>query len=59
LGAQIVTNDRFRDWVERFPEVRQPGHLVRGNYRDGALWLDLGNPAAANPERAALQTVSR
>ena len=59
LGARIVTNDRFRDWIEQFPEVRQPGHLVRGNYRDGALWLDLADPAAARPDRPALQTVSR
>lgn len=59
LGARVVTNDRFRDWIEQFPEVRQPGHLVRGNYRDGALWLDLASPAAARPDGPALQTVSR
>jgi Zc3h12a-like Ribonuclease NYN domain len=40
LGARIVTNDRFRDWAEAHPEVRDPGHLIRGGYRDGALWLD-------------------
>lgn len=41
LGARIVTNDRYRDWAEAYPEVTNPGHLVRGGYRDGKLWLDL------------------
>jgi Zc3h12a-like Ribonuclease NYN domain len=40
-GARIVTNDRYRDWSETFPEVTAPGHLVRGGYRDGKLWLEL------------------
>lgn len=40
MRARIVTNDRFRDWVDRFPEVREAGLLIRGGYRDGALWLD-------------------
>lgn len=41
LGARIVSNDRFRDWAEDHPEVREPGHLIRGGYRDGALWLEV------------------
>lgn len=41
LGARIVTNDRYRDWAQDYPEVAQPGHLVRGGYRDGKLWLAL------------------
>jgi len=41
VGARIVTNDRFRDWADAHPEVAKPGHLVRGGYRKGALWLDL------------------
>jgi hypothetical protein len=41
-GARIVTNDRYRDWAEAHPEVASPGHLIRGGYRDGQLWLDLG-----------------
>jgi hypothetical protein len=40
LGARIVTNDRFRDWAAEHPEVLEPGFLIRGGYRDGALWLD-------------------
>ena len=39
-NAEIVTNDRFRDWSLDFPEVRAPGHLVQGGFRQGALWLD-------------------
>ncbi|MCY1126950.1 hypothetical protein OU426_08795 [Frigidibacter sp. RF13] len=41
LGARIVTNDRYRDWAETHPEVRAQGHLIRGGFRQGALWLDL------------------
>ncbi|MEM7547581.1 MAG: hypothetical protein AAF367_18800 [Pseudomonadota bacterium] len=40
-GARVVTNDRFRDWAETFPEVRNKGFLIKGGYRDGALWLAL------------------
>jgi hypothetical protein len=40
-GARIVTNDRFRDWAAQFPEVMQAGTLIKGGYRDGALWLEL------------------
>ncbi len=41
FGARIVTNDRFRDWAEAHPEVKQPGFLIRGGYRSsGELWLD-------------------
>lgn len=41
LGARIVTNDRYRDWITDHPEIGNPGHLIRGGYRDGTLWLDL------------------
>ena len=41
LGARIVSNDRFRDWTEAHPEVTEPGHLVRGGFQDGKLWLDI------------------
>ena len=42
LGAPILTNDRFRDWAEHFPEISHPGHLLRGGYRNGVLWLETG-----------------
>jgi rRNA-processing protein FCF1 len=45
LGAPVVTNDRYRDWAEDFPEVHEPGRLVSGGYREGKLWLDLETAA--------------
>jgi hypothetical protein len=42
LRASIVTNDRFRDWAETHPEIARPGHLIKGGYRDGQVWLHLG-----------------
>ncbi len=39
LGAAVVTNDRFRDWAEDYPEVREPGYLIKGSYRAGKLNL--------------------
>lgn len=38
--AKVVTNDRFRDWAKKYPEVRTRGHLVHGGYHKGKLWLD-------------------
>ncbi len=40
VGGKVVTNDRFLDWAGDFPEVAEQGHLVRGGYRDGEVWLD-------------------
>jgi hypothetical protein len=39
--ARVVSNDRFRDWAEAHPEVAAPGHLVRGGFTEGKLWLEL------------------
>lgn len=39
LGAQVVTNDRYRDWAEEFPEVSEPGLLGWGGMKDGKVWL--------------------
>jgi hypothetical protein len=44
LGAPILTNDRYRDWADKHPEIRTPGHLIRGGYRDGHLRIDLPGP---------------
>ena len=41
LDARIVSNDRFRDWLDQHPEVDRPGALIRGGFEDGALWLAL------------------
>lgn len=47
MQARVVTNDRFRDWADRYPEVTRPGFLVRGGYRDEGLWLDLRETVTA------------
>lgn len=57
LGARIVTNDRFRDWADMFPEVHDKGHLIRGGYRDGVLWLDLVDRGAPVQRPAASRAV--
>jgi len=38
-GAAIVTNDRFRDWQEAFPETANASRLIRGGVKEGALYL--------------------
>jgi Zc3h12a-like Ribonuclease NYN domain len=44
-GARIVTHDRFKDWAEAHPEVKEPGFLVRGGYRsNGEFWLGDATP---------------
>jgi rRNA-processing protein FCF1 len=40
LNARILSNDRFRDWQDSFPEVIEPGRIVRGGYRNGQIWID-------------------
>lgn len=41
FDAKIVTNDRFRDWADEYPEVTEPGFLVTGQYRKGNLIMSL------------------
>jgi len=41
LGAPVLSNDRFRDWSADHPEVAIPGHVIRGQYREDGLWLEL------------------
>jgi hypothetical protein len=45
MGGRVVTNDRYRDWAGQFPEVQEPGFLIRGGYRAGQLWLSLDGVA--------------
>jgi len=40
LGAKVISNDRYRDWLAEFPEAANPGFLIRGGVRQGVLWLD-------------------
>jgi len=39
LSAPIVSNDKFRDWAHTFPEITNPGYLIRGSYQQGDLKL--------------------
>ncbi len=41
FGARVVSDDRFRDWEQTYPEINEPGFLIRGGYQNGELWLDL------------------
>jgi hypothetical protein len=48
FGARVVTLDRFRDWAEAHPEVKEPGFLVRGGFRSsGEFWLAEASPLPA------------
>jgi len=40
MGARIVTNDRFRDWADRYPFVTEKGRLMRGGFQSNRLHLD-------------------
>ncbi len=39
LSAGVVTNDRYRDWANDFPEVKEPAHLIGGRFTKGKLYL--------------------
>lgn len=43
LKARVVTNDRFRDWVDDFPEIQNPGFLVRGRMGKDDFELELSD----------------
>ena len=47
MDAPIVTNDRFRDWQDQFPECAEPGRLIHGSWQNGAPQLrpSKGKPA--------------
>lgn len=38
-NVRIVTNDQFKDWIASFPEVADPGKLIKGKYTDGKIKL--------------------
>ena len=53
-GATVISNDRFRDWAQDFPEVETAGHLVPGGYLDGQLWLDGAALAGLETKRSPI-----
>jgi LPXTG-motif cell wall-anchored protein len=37
--ARVVTNDRYRDWIADYPEIGEPGFLIRGEIQEGRVVL--------------------
>lgn len=48
-GGRVVSQDRFRDWAEEFPELARPDFRVSGGFDSNGLWLDL-RPMARSPQ---------
>lgn len=40
LEARVITNDRFRDWADSHPQIKEAGFLVRGEMRNGEVELE-------------------
>lgn len=40
LQTGVITNDRYRDWADRYPSVTEPGVLLRGRVDGGAARID-------------------
>jgi hypothetical protein len=38
-GMRVVTNDRFLDWKQDFPKLRDKGFLVKGRWQQGSVIL--------------------
>lgn len=53
LKARIVTNDRYRDWTDRYPDVARPDMLVTGEMLDGRV--SLRGLEAKEPAKAGAQ----
>ncbi len=57
LKAPIVSNDRFRDWIEDWPEVAEPSNFIRGNWQGDSVQLNRHSPqkgkARKKPVKAA------
>lgn len=49
MKVRIVTNDRYREWAETFPEVRQPGRLVQGAVTRGQVRWTKETPVPKPP----------
>ncbi|MER5170446.1 MULTISPECIES: NYN domain-containing protein [Thioclava] len=41
LGAPVITNDRYRDWLDQFARHKRGIKLIRGHYKGQRLVLDL------------------
>jgi len=52
LNARVVTNDRYRDWIESHPQVKVSGFLVRGRLQSGKVTLDLARDEVGQTPKA-------
>ena len=41
FDSKVVTNDRFRDWEDDYPEIHSDGFLIKGHYIAGQLKLSI------------------
>jgi hypothetical protein len=41
FGARVVSDDRFRDYAQTYPDINEPGFLIRGGHQSGEHRLDL------------------
>ena len=52
FNARIVTNDRYRDWAETYPEVAQKGFLISGSLQGAKIRLQGLEAPAAVPAKS-------
>lgn len=42
MHARVVSNDRYRNWADRYPEVKEANFLVQGGIKNGKPWIAWG-----------------
>lgn len=52
LGATIISNDRYRDWQETYPDMVSEEVLLRGRFREGRLHLSEGGRRSQHDARS-------
>lgn len=52
LGATIISNDRYRDWQETYPDMVSEEVLLRGRFREGRLHLSEGGRRSPHDARS-------
>lgn len=51
LGAKVVSNDRFREWADDFPEVMEAGRVMRGGIAQDGPYLALSEQKETPAQR--------
>lgn len=52
MDARVVSNDRFRDWVGQYPEIRRKGFVIRGRFKSGTLDLRLPHNGSQSSDQS-------